>query len=89
MVFKLAKSAECHWRRLDGTNRLGQLIGGCRCRCGTDGVDNLHSRFESFMKPFCGPATKNLPGYAAWFITKLTGDETAAHGAAWQRLLAA
>ena len=52
-------------------------------------VNNLHSRFESFMKPFCGPATKNLPGYAAWFITRLTGDETAAHGAAWQRLLAA
>ena len=52
-------------------------------------VNNLHSRFESFMKPFCGPATKNLPGYAAWFITRLTGDATAAHGAAWQRLLAA
>ena len=52
-------------------------------------VNNLHSRLESFMKPFCGPATKNLPGYAAWFITRLTGDETAAHGAAWQRLLAA
>jgi transposase-like protein len=52
-------------------------------------VNNLHSRFESFMKPFCGPATKNLPGYAAWFITPLIGDETAARGAAWQRLLAA
>jgi len=32
-------------------------------------VNNLHSRFESFMKPFCkpfcGPATKHLPRYAA------------------------
>jgi hypothetical protein len=36
-------------------------------------VNNLHSRFESFMTPFCGPATKNLPGYAAWFITRLIG----------------
>ena len=52
-------------------------------------VNNLHSRFESFMKPFCGPATTNLPGYAAWFITRLIGDETAARGTAWQRLLAA
>jgi hypothetical protein len=28
MVFRLAKSAERHWRRLDGANRLGQLIEG-------------------------------------------------------------
>ena len=34
-------------------------------------VNNLRSRFESFMKLFCGPATKNLPGYAAWFIQTL------------------
>ncbi len=26
-------------------------------------VNNLHSRFETFMRPFCGPATKNLPAY--------------------------
>ena len=26
MVFKLAKSAERHWRRLNGPNRLGELI---------------------------------------------------------------
>ncbi len=52
-------------------------------------INNLHSRFESFMKPFCGPATKNPPGYAAWFITGLTGDETAMRDTAWQRLLPA
>ena len=34
MVFKLAKSAERNWRRLDGTNRLGQLIEGIRFRDG-------------------------------------------------------
>jgi hypothetical protein len=45
-------------------------------------INNLHSRFESFMKPFCGPATKNLPGYAVWFITRLTGDETGTRRAA-------
>jgi transposase-like protein len=51
-------------------------------------VNNLHSRFEAFMRPFCGPATKNLPGYAAWFIAKLGGTQPG-HEAAWQRLLAA
>jgi transposase-like protein len=34
MVFKLAKSAERHWRRLDGTKRLGQIIEGVRFRDG-------------------------------------------------------
>jgi transposase-like protein len=34
MVFKLAKSAERHWRRLDGSERLGQLIEGIRFRDG-------------------------------------------------------
>ena len=60
-----------------------------RTACHIQTINNLHSRFASFMKPFCGPATKNLSGYAAWFITRLSGDETAARGAAWQRLLAA
>jgi|SRR5215475_7506029 len=34
MVFKLTKSAERHWRRLDGSERLGQLIQGVRFRDG-------------------------------------------------------
>ena len=34
MIFKLAKSAERHWRRLDGSERLGQLIQGVRFRDG-------------------------------------------------------
>ena len=37
-------------------------------------VNNLHGRFESFMRPFCGPATKNLPGYAAWLVARLIGN---------------
>ena len=41
------------------------------------------------MKPFCGPATKYLPRYAAWFVARLTADTPAAHHTAWQRLLAA
>jgi transposase-like protein len=51
-------------------------------------INNLHSRFETFMKPFCGPATKNLPGYAAWFIAKLIADAQAANSEVWRRLLA-
>ena len=34
MVFKLAKSAERHWRRLDGSERLAQVIEGVRFRDG-------------------------------------------------------
>jgi transposase-like protein len=52
-------------------------------------VNNLHSRFESFMKPFCGPATKYLPRYSAWFIARLLAGKQAAADAAWTRLLAA
>ena len=34
MVFKLAKSAERHWRRLDGSERLAQVIEGVHFRDG-------------------------------------------------------
>jgi putative transposase len=34
MVFKLAKSAKRHWRRLNGPDRLGQLIEVVRFRDG-------------------------------------------------------
>lgn len=34
MVFKLVKSAERHWRRLNGTNRLGEIIEGIKFRDG-------------------------------------------------------
>ena len=34
MVFKLAKSAERHWRRLNGSDRLAQVIHGVRFRDG-------------------------------------------------------
>jgi antitoxin ParD1/3/4 len=33
-VFKLARSAETSWRRLDGATRLGRPIAGVRCRDG-------------------------------------------------------
>lgn len=51
-------------------------------------VNSLHSRFKAFMKPFCGPATKNLPAYIAWFIARLAGQITAQNNA-WKRMLAA
>ena len=34
MVFKLAKSAERHWRRLNGSERLGAIVRGVRFRDG-------------------------------------------------------
>ena len=45
MVFKLAKSAERHWRRLDGSERLAQVIEG------------VHS---ATANPFTRPRTKPL-----------------------------
>jgi len=51
-------------------------------------VNNMHSRFKAFMRPFCGPATKNLPAYLAWFIARLA-DRSTAQNEAWQRMLAA
>ncbi len=51
-------------------------------------VNNLHSRLKTFMRPFCGPATKNLPAYLAWFIVTLAAPQTALDNA-WRRLLAA
>jgi transposase-like protein len=51
-------------------------------------VNNLHSRFKAFIKPFCSPATKNLSAYIAWFVARLEGPEKAQNDA-WSRLLAA
>ena len=51
-------------------------------------VNSLHSRFKVFMKPFCGPATKNLHAYIAWFVARLAGQTTAQENA-WKRMLAA
>jgi len=51
-------------------------------------VNSLHSRFKAFMRPFCGPATKNLTAYITWFITRLAGQITA-QDHAWKRMLAA
>jgi hypothetical protein len=36
----------------------------------SDGITDDDTRptpFERFLQPFCGPATKHLAGYAAWF----------------------
>jgi transposase-like protein len=34
MIFKLVKFAEGHWRRLNGTNRLGEIVEGIKFRDG-------------------------------------------------------
>ncbi len=30
-------------------------------------------RYDKFIKPFCGPAAKNLSGYIRWLEVRLTG----------------
>ncbi|PYE81328.1 hypothetical protein DFP88_1065 [Pseudoroseicyclus aestuarii] len=36
-------------------------------------VNSLHARYGKFIKPFCGPATKNLDGYIRWLEVRLAG----------------
>jgi len=33
-------------------------------------VNALIGRFHAFMRPFCGPASKNLPAYARWHAAR-------------------
>jgi hypothetical protein len=40
-------------------------------------VNSLHARYKRFMKPFCGPATKNLSGYIRWLEVRLAGTRPA------------
>lgn len=52
-------------------------------------INSLHDRFERFMEPFRGPSTKNLAGYASWFIARSVRDESERVEDAWDRLMAA
>lgn len=40
-------------------------------------VNSLHARYSEFIKPFCGPATKNLSGYIRWLEARLAGMKPA------------
>lgn len=40
-------------------------------------VNSLHARYKRFIKPFCGPATKNLAGYIRWLEVRLAGVQPA------------
>ena len=40
-------------------------------------VNSLHARYGSFIKPFCGPATKNLNGYIRWLEVRMEGMQPA------------
>jgi len=51
-------------------------------------INSLHERFARFMEPFRGPATKNLAGYASWFIARSVRDVPERVEDAWDRLMA-
>lgn len=36
-------------------------------------VNSLHACYNDFIKPFSGPATKNLNGYVRWLEVRLAG----------------
>lgn len=40
-------------------------------------VNSLHACYKRFIKPFCGPATKNLDGYIRWLEVRITGVQPA------------
>lgn len=40
-------------------------------------VNSLHARYKRFIKPFCGPATKNLDGYIRWLEVRMAGVQPA------------
>jgi len=40
-------------------------------------VNSLHARYDKFIRPFCGPATKNLNGYIRWLEVRLAGTTPA------------
>lgn len=50
-------------------------------------INALHSRYEDFIKPFRGPATKYLGGYLAWFLMNLQDTRSNASDLAWDSLL--
>ncbi len=52
-------------------------------------IISLHDRFERFMEPFRGPATRNLTVYASWFIARSDRTEPERVEDAWDRLMAA
>ena len=46
---------------------------GVRVRDGVYHLQNanaFHARFKDFVRPFCNPATKNLPLYVGWMVFK-------------------
>jgi hypothetical protein len=36
-------------------------------------VNALHSRYDGFIRPFCGPAKKYLGRYVQWFVARQMG----------------
>jgi hypothetical protein len=40
-------------------------------------VNSLHARYDRFIRPFCGPATKNLNGYIQWLEVRFSGLQAA------------
>lgn len=47
---------------------------GQKTACAThhiQNINNLHSRYDTFIKPFRGPASKYLEGYLQWFIARV------------------
>jgi len=58
------------------------LVGGRRSRYTAatyhlNTVNSLHAQWKAFLRPFCGPASKNLDGYARWLIARQNGYLTA------------
>ena len=51
-----------------------RVAAGCRH---IQNVNSLHARYKAFIKPFCGPATKNLNGCIRCLEMRLAGVKSA------------
>jgi transposase-like protein len=63
-------AARCLEHFVVGSKPGARVAAGCYH---IQNVNSLHARYGMFIKPFCGPATKNLDGYIRWLEVRLEG----------------
>lgn len=49
-------------------------------------VNALHSRYDAFIRPFCGPATKYLYRYLRWFLLRTRSPRKPLSRVLWRHL---
>ena len=68
--YKNLAAARCLEQFVVGSKPGTRVAAGCYH---IQNVNSLHARYGRFIKPFCGPATKNLNGYIRWLEVRMEG----------------